>query len=141
MEKISELTYQLNQICKDLHKTYKLNYGGCCYAAYCIASLLEQYDITFSLIVFDERYNLSNFDNLFDLPESMDHYAIIIETDETIKCINCSDSDFYKQHQIFKISSNQILEYYENNCWNDTYDSGKNTIVKNTIEHLYYDII
>ena len=43
-----ELAAQLNKMCKVLDKRYQINYGGCCYLAYCIAELLEKDGFKFS---------------------------------------------------------------------------------------------
>lgn len=135
-----QLAKRLNSLCKKLNESFYINYGGCCYVAYCIARLLEKDNFNFSLVVFDNRYELKKFIELSDLPETMDHYAIIIESDDLSNSgINCDEDDFDESFQDFKVSSEHILEYYLNNKWNSDYNTINNVYVKSLIERVYYE--
>ena len=110
--------------------------------AYCIAELLEKDGFKFSLVVFDQRYNLRTFYNLVELPEPMDHYAITLTQDEyNYEIINCDEDDFDSNYQLFNISSCDILNHYINNSWNKDYEIHFNQIVKDIIEEAYYEFI
>lgn len=135
-----QLARRLNSLCKKLDESFAINYGGCCYVAYCIARLLEKDNFNFSLVVFDKRYELKKFVELSDLPEPMDHYAIIIESDDTSGSgINCCEDNYDDFYQDFKVSSEHILEYYLNNIWNSSYNTINNVYIKSLIERVYYE--
>ena len=138
-ENLSELVEGLNNLCNCLNTSYRINYGGCCYTAYCIAKMLEQVDLKFSLVVFDDAYEVQSINHLQDLPESMQHYAIVLNDQENVKCLNCELSDFQIHHQIYKTNSLEILDYYLNNAWNEEYDRNNNPIVQKQIEKFCYE--
>lgn len=134
-----QLARRLNSLCKNLDEFFDINYGGCCYVAYCIARLLEKDNFNFSLVVFDKRYELKKFVELSDLPEPMDHYAIIIESDDASICINCDEDNYDDFYQDFRVSSKNILDYYLNNRWNSCYNTVNNVYIKSLIERVYYE--
>ena len=134
-----QLTKRLNSLCKKLDKAFNINYGGCCYVAYCIARLLEKDNFNFSLVVFDRKHELKKFVELSELPEPMDHYAIIIESDDVSNGINCCEDNYDNFYQDFKVSSEHILEYYLNNIWNSDYNTINNVYIKSLIERVYYE--
>lgn len=138
-ENLSELVEGLNNLCNQLHTLYHINCGGCCYTAYCIAKMLEQVDLRFSLVVFDNEYEVHSINHLQDLPESMQHYAIVLNDQEKTRCLNCELSDFRIHHQIYQTNSLEILDYYLNNAWNDEYDRNNNPIVQTLIEKFCYE--
>ena len=135
-----ELAVQLNKMCKVLDKRYQINYGGCCYLAYCIAELLEKDGFNFSLVVFDDRYDMSQFTELSELPETMMHYAIVFDDDSVNgDLINCDDDDFDYSHQSFKVSAKDIMKYYNSNPWNSQYSTACNGLIKLFIECTYHE--
>lgn len=136
-----QLARRLNSLCKKLNKSFSINYGGCCYVAYCIARLLEKDNFNFSLIVFDSKHELKKFVELSELPEPMDHYAIIIEADDVSSDINCYEDNYDNFYQDFKVSSEDILNYYLNNKWNSCYNPINNIYVKSLIELVYNEFI
>lgn len=136
---LAALAYHLHRLCVRLNQTYQVNLGGCCYVAYCIAQLLEQDNLNFSVVVFDERYDLEDFTILDSLPEAMDHYAIILETGNIPSNINCDKNDFCKFSNKFKASSSDLLHYYHTNAWNECYDDRNNQLIKQLIEEDYYE--
>jgi hypothetical protein len=117
----------------------ELTGGGCCYTAYCIAKVFEQVNLKFSLVVFDRDYEVQSIDYLRDLPESMEHYAIILNDQEDIKYLNCDLEDFQIHYQIYQTNSLEILDYYLNNAWNEEYDRKNNPIVQEQIEKFCYE--
>jgi hypothetical protein len=50
--------------------------------------MLEQVDLKFSLVVFDDAYEVQSINYLQDLPESMQHYAIILNDQEKTRYLN-----------------------------------------------------
>lgn len=101
--------------------------------------MLEQVDIKFSLVVFDTEYELQSISYLQDLPESMQHYAIVLNDQEKTRYLNCELSDFRIHHRVYKTNSLEILDYYLNNAWNDEYDRKNNPIVQEQIEKFCYE--
>lgn len=140
-ENLSALASRLNKLCNKLQEQFAINWGGCCYTAYCIAALLEQDHFEYSLIVFDEEFPVCNYDSLNDLPEVMDHYAIIIENPDEFIPVNCDTSDFKGYYTKFKVKAEDLLKYYLENRWNDFYKVDNNYLVKTFIEGVYYEFI
>jgi hypothetical protein len=101
--------------------------------------MLEQVDLKFSLVVFDDAYEVQSINHLQDLPESMQHYAIVLNDQEKTRYLNCELSDFQIHHQIYKTNSLEILDYYLNNAWNEEYDRNNNPIVQKQIEKFCYE--
>lgn len=134
-----DLVSQLNKLCYKLNEKFEINCGGCCYVAYCIAKLLEQYNIKFNLIVFDHEYDLEKYDTLLEIPEAMAHYAIMIKNSSE-DVINCDDYYFDYNYKNFEVTSSDILEcYYENSGWNSMYDTKNNLKILNIIEEFFYE--
>lgn len=134
---VAVLVNQLNSICKKLDNKYNINNGGCCYAAYCIAKILEKTNLDFYLIAFDRCCDFNKESNILDLTRSCNHYAIRIKTNCNNYTINLSSfTDAYSRD--LKASSANILKHYQQHLWNDMYDTSNNINVKTTIEKTYY---
>ena len=134
---VAILVNQLNNICKKLDSKYDINNGGCCYAAYCIAKILEKTNLDFYLIAFDRYCDFNKESNILDLNRSCNHYAIRIKTDCNNYTINISSfTDAYSRD--LKASSSNILKHYKQHLWNDMYDMSNNIKVKKIIEKTYY---
>jgi hypothetical protein len=101
--------------------------------------MFEQVDLRFSLVVFDNEYEVHSINHLQDLPESMQHYAIVLNDQEKTRCLNCELSDFQIHHQTYQTNSLEILDYYLNNAWNEEYDRNNNPIVQKQIEKFCYE--
>ncbi len=135
-----ELVSKLNKLCKNLHEKYDINYGGCCYIAYCIARICEYLEFEFNLIVFDDEYDLDEYEELNDLP-TMSHYAIMLDDSEDGEIINCEDHWFnhYYKRRYFKVKSRDILKYYlTHEPWNKRYNTKNNSSIRLIIEDFYY---
>ena len=91
--------------------------------------------------MFDSEYKLKNYTELSELPDTMDHYAIILEYDDTNNSegINCIEDDFDKFYQDFAVTSKDILSYYLNNEWNSLYQTSNNNLIQSLIERVYYE--
>ena len=128
-------------MCVELDNSFSINLGGCCYVAYCIAKLLEQDGFRYSLLVFDDYYNLSDYCDLFELPDTMAHYAIMLECPDSInsEVINCFEDDFDSFYTDFEVTSDEILHYYKTHEWNTEYNIKNNKLIKDAIEKVYYE--
>jgi len=113
-----ELFKQLNALCEELNEKYYINCGGCCYVAYCLAEQLEIYHIPFTVI----RYGRNR------------HYSIKVSD----RYLN---RDFYRKEEIgdylITWTSKDLIEYYNNNYWNDTYEPKYNGCVKKAIKAVF----
>lgn len=136
---LTELALRLNKLCEQLNEQFEINWGGCCYTAYCIARLLEKDKLPFSLVVFDNEFNLNKIKTLPKVPWSMLHYAITLQVGEhTTRTIN--RGEFRVSHRCYlKVSSKEILWHYKKHDWNDTYNPAHNQTIKQLIEKTYYD--
>lgn len=136
------LIEKLNETCEILNNQIHINCGGCCYVAYCIAELLERFNIDFSLIIFDRDFNLNKVYDFFDIKRSMNHYAIILGDSIEDDIINGDDLDYdLGYYQSFKVSSEEILEHYEIGYWNNIYNIDNNEFVQNTLEYIFYEFM
>lgn len=128
------LAEKLNSFCNFLNDEYNINYGGCCYVAYCIAKLLSRDNIYFKLVVY-EYYDLE--EKFKDVSESHYHYAISLE-DIIINECDCEDNDdLYRVDYIVKAS--EILSHYKKRSWNSNYDCSKNNFIYKSIKSFYED--
>lgn len=136
-----DLVNKLNKLCKKLDELFEINCGGCCYVAYCIAKLLEQFEINFKLVVFDNYYNLKDFTCLCELPVAMNHFAITIDDVIDGDVINCDDEYFnYYSYNSYDVNSDEILKFYnEHNNWNRRYNPDNNNTIMITINNFYYE--
>lgn len=136
------LIEKLNEACEILNDQIHINCGGCCYVAYCIAELLERFNIDFSLIIFDRDFNLNKVYDFLDVKRSMNHYAIILGDSIEDDIINGDDLDYdLGYYQSFKVSSEEILEHYEIGYWNTIYNIDNNEFVQNTLEYIFYEFM
>ena len=136
------LIEKLNEACEILNDQIHINCGGCCYVAYCIAELLERFNIDFSLIIFDRDFNLNKVYDFLDVKRSMSHYAIILGDSIEDDIINGDDLDYdLGYYQSFKVSSEEILEHYEIGYWNTIYNIDNNEFVQNTLEYIFYEFM
>ena len=136
------LIEKLNEACEILNDQIHINCGGCCYVAYCIAELLERFNIDFSLIIFDRDFNLNKIYDFLDVKRSMSHYAIILGDSIEDDIINGDDLDYdLGYYQSFKVSSEEILEHYEIGYWNTIYNVDNNEFVQNTLEYIFYEFM
>lgn len=136
---LTELVSRLNKLCEQLNEQFGINWGGCCYTAYCIAQLLEKDKLPFSLAIFDNDFNLNKIKTLPKVPWSMLHYAITLQVGgHTTRTIN--RGKFRTSHKCYlKVSAEEILWHYEEHDWNDAYDPECNQTIKQLIEKTYYE--
>ena len=135
---IARFIGSLNKTCNILNDKYHINCGGCCFAAYCVAQLLEKAKIDFYLVVFDRDYEFYRENNLSDLNRSFNHYAIRVKLGNNNLTVNGGD---YRKanYKEFKVTSKDILNHYKENLWNTFYNATNNMTVQTTIEQTYYE--
>lgn len=133
------LIKNIDKLCQELDNKYRVNLGGCCFITYCIAKILEDYDIYYKIIVFDGFDEIENYFNLEDCEKTMYHYAILIPSyDFIINQGECNRWDYY--YNIFESNSQEILNYYnyhnEQGNWNSTYDTLNNKYILGKFKQL-----
>ena len=128
------LAERLNNLCKFLDEEYGINFGGCCYIAYCLARLLSKDKFEFSVIVYED-YELE--DKFSEISEGHYHYAISIGN-YIINSDGC-DEDFCK-NIYYNVRASEILNHYKNNSWNEQYASTKNKFIFKIIRAFYGDL-
>ena len=135
---VTRLIGSLNKACHILNNKYHINCGGCCFAAYCVAQLLEKAKIDFYLVVFDYDYEFYRETNLSDLKTSFNHYAIRVKLGNNNLTVNGGN---YRKanYKEFKVTSEDILNHYKGNLWNTFYNTANNRKVQTTIEQTYYE--
>ena len=132
---------KFNALCNDLDNRYDINHGGCCFVAGCIARILEEANIEFSLVVFDNCTNLKKYVDIDDLPNSMNHYAIVIDDKNDIigDGINCDEDDFDDYYQTFKVTSKKIFKHYYEHRWNNVYNCFYNFRIRIAFRLFYHE--
>ena len=121
---------------------YEINSGGCCYTAYCIAKMLEQLEVKFSVIIFDDRQPLRLRKSIQELQGSVCHCALMIEDPTGAQHpVNCDPYDFKNEYRIYQASAKNLLDYYLNYTWNDRYDTEYNSLVQTQIERICHEFI
>lgn len=113
-----QLFKQLNSLCKEMDKEFFINQGGCCYVAAVIAENLEHCNIPHTIIHYN-KYGC--------------HYAVRVKD----RIIN---RDYYRNNEIIydkNVSSETLYNIYNKECWNETYNTKKNSIVRTKIKALF----
>lgn len=114
--KVKNLLNLLNSLCEKLDNNYQINSGGCCYVAYLLAKELEDLNIPYKFITQDGTYHCTI--------EVEGKLINPIDEEDDINAYDYDKSDYM---------SEDILEFYENESWNDTYSRKWNLIVKTII--------
>lgn len=128
----TKIVYALDHICDCLNNLYSINSGGCCYIAYCIATILEKEDIPFRVVVNGGSY--ADVDDFSELDDSCYHIFIQVGND-TINADGLEDDE--DCNYSYTATSSQILNYYKNGDWNDVYEKALNSSIKSIITRMY----
>lgn len=120
----------INSICKTFHTLYNLNWGGCCYMAYIIASFLEQNNIPFTIVFIDSDKSFNNFN---DVDISVSHVSIKVKN----TMLNYSKSyKKFKHSEFSNITSKDILKYYNKVSWCNIYSKAQNLFIKSVFNKM-----
>lgn len=133
------LIKKIDKLCQELDNDYDINQGGCCFITYCIAKVLENYDIPYKIIIFDVYDEIEDYFDLEECEEPVYHYTIFIPFyDFIINLGECDRCNFY--YNTFESDSQKILNYYNyhNNQgnWNTTYDTLNNKYILGKFKQL-----
>lgn len=144
------LVKSLNSLCKFLHDTYMVNYGGCCFLAYLIAQHLDQLGLEYDLVIYDEykknrvsiehevlsrHKNKSIFHSVTGL-NACNHYCLQLRG---AGVINSEDEDDKSKHRytIPDVTYKHIRWIYRNSNWNSCYDVQHNKTIKNIVKEFF----
>lgn len=148
MQNLETLSRSINNLCQYLDEIYDINYGGCCYLAYLLASKLEELNLSYSLVVYDcfkkniEQVRFTSCNKVMSrIPEytitgkgTCDHYCILLE-----KSIYLNNISYISGHEyiITGINSSSIKWIYKKGKWNSSYKRSKNRIIKSIIDNFF----
>jgi hypothetical protein len=114
-----KLFTKLNKLCLKLDEELNINSGGCCFVAAVIAEQLEIFNIPFEIIY----YNCGGC-----------HYAIKV-SDRYINRGGYYKKEIDRYSEIS--SSDELFDIYNDNDWNETYNTLNNDYVYKKIKELF----
>lgn len=121
----------LNELLDSLNSKYRINEGGCCYVAYIIARNLKKLNIDFNIMFTDsEPLDIRNIHN----NESVYHVYLHIPY---IGDVNPMYSEYNKK---FNLSIKELLVYYNNSIWNNTYNPEFNNCINKQINKFFKEL-
>lgn len=129
------LVEKLNKLCIFLDKEYKINSGGCCYLAYCLADLLSHDGVKYDIIIYED-YEIS--ESFKELSESHYHYALKVDK-YIINSMGLEKDKGICRNIYNKVTTKDILNHYNASEWNRSYDSSKNVFIQRIIKSFYSD--
>lgn len=141
------LVRSLNSLCKFLHDTYSVNYGGCCFLAYLIAQHLDQLGLEYDLVIYDnyyrDRVNIEHevlsrhrnkgLHNSVTGPHSCNHYCLQLRG---AGVINAEDEGGHR-YTVPDVSYKNIRWIYRNSKWNSLYEVRHNKTIKNIVKEFF----
>ena len=131
-----EFIKEINEVVNVYVNMHKLFCGGCCYAAFLIASCFDMVGIKYKTAIFQyyDILNVRNFNKAIN-GNGVAHVAIEVKVngvktvigscDGVYRYFNSSKEHFHIRHYS-KVNPYMILEGYVNNSWNDTYNRANN---------------
>lgn len=142
------LKRSLNKVCNNLNRQLYINFGGCCFISYLIASHLDKLNIPYSLLIFSDFKKNKNeitaeVRNMKKSKESNNsvsgkytctHYCIYIHN---VGIINEGKYKECARYKISNISSKNINWIYRTGNWNNKYDNINNYIVAKIINEVF----
>lgn len=112
----------ISSICSTLDTLYYINDGGCCFLAYVIAKYLEQEDISYKVLIIDNK-PIGKFKEL----KAVAHVCIVIKND--ILNYDCG-YDVMNKKYFTNITSDDLLNYYNKNNWCTLYNRADNAFIE-----------
>ncbi len=141
------LVQSLNSLCKFLHDTYNVNYGGCCFLAYLIARHLDQLGLKYDLVIYDDHrkdrvsieheifscHRNKSLNNSVVGTHSCNHYCLQLKGAGVVN----SDDEREYQYTIPGVSYKNIRWIYRNGKWNSRYEVRHNKTIKNIVKEFF----
>lgn len=142
------LVRSLNSLCKFLHDTYGVNFGGCCFLAYLIAQHLDKLGLEYDLVIYDwylkdrvsiEHEVISRHRNKGSLhsvtgPHACDHYCLQLRG---AGVINGDDDEESHRYTISDVTYKNIRWIYKSSEWNSRYEVRHNKTIKNIVKEFF----
>lgn len=120
-------------ICNTLDTLYYINDGGCCFLAYIIAKYLEEENISYKVLIIDDK-PIGKFKEL----KAVAHVCIVIKHD--IINYDCSYDTMNKKY-FNNITSNDLLNYYNKNNWCTLYNKAYNAFIELMFNKLIHHAV
>lgn len=142
---VEQMLNELNGILDDLNEQYHTNCGGCCAVAAMVAEHLEKFNISYKVDVWVDGYTLLEYDDwvaderpttysdeeveinikdnqgLFPTGDlTANHYTIVVGDTNINAWENVGDYN----HFYARVSSEDLMDVYNNGDWNPTFDPG-----------------
>lgn len=116
----------------------KLFWGGCCYAAYLLAEAFVKAGIQYKVVLFETHMTLTkDFNKSINNGFGVDHIAIQVKPGKKNFIIgDLTDFLDYRGRDIRRykdVTPEMLLDAYENNIWNDVYNTDYNPQLKKEI--------
>lgn len=131
-DKINEYVEKKNLFC-----------GGCCYAAYLLAGVLEKTGIKYKVVLFEAVNTLTKDFNqsINNGGFGVNHVAIQVRTGLFPSIIG--DTSDYKRyhgrkiHRYDDVTPHMLFQAYLGNTWNDLYETSNNSRLRKDIGRIY----
>lgn len=143
-----QLRKELNKLCRQLHKDFSINFGGCCYTSYLIAFHLKKLNIPYQLIVFDNInkikkevnkelnnrcINENDFSGSITGYGSCCHYCIKIKGGH----INKNNCRCLHRYSFNNVDPKTIHWIYKHGRWNKSYSKYNNPLIRDIIKNFF----
>ena len=123
---------ELNSLCDNLNYKYSINFGGCCFVAFCIATQLEKYGIPYKVILLADDYissyelrnNFKENDGFGTNDDVGNHY--LLQVDNYYINLGNFEINYYYVSKSSYVKPIEIYHVYEDGYWNCTYDRSNN---------------
>lgn len=136
---IKELNNKINEYVEKKN----LFCGGCCYAAYLLADVLEKVGIKYRVVLFESGNTLTKDFNksINNGGFGVNHVAIQVRFGLFSFIIgDTSDYKGYRGREIHRydnVTPHMLLEAYQGNTWNDFYETSNNSRLRKDISRIY----
>ena len=138
--KTKKLKTELNRLFVFLDKNYNINWGGCCWLTYCLASNLERLNIPYSLVIYDGEGDATEAaNNIFERypqfptgDETASHYTLKVRG---LGILNKSKGDPFII--VPDVDADDIHWIYTEGDWNNCYDYRLNNEIKNLVDTVF----
>ena len=133
---LCKIANTMHQVCCLLDNLYDINCGGCCYVAWCLASLLTDDNIDYNVEVVSSYEELESCCSFNELDDAHSHYGISIGG----YYININDytiDDALYHNSFENVTPDELKKHYDTNYWNSCYDIDKNDFIYNIVKQFY----
>jgi len=145
-EDLISLINELNTLCVDLHKDYKINYGGCCFVAYILMKNFELIGIQTELVIEDNDDVCDENDVYNNVKErsqycnglgcdTCSHYFIYVP--EVNLWVNAGDCCVDDMRYVSDLNSKDLHWIYKTGSWNTTFSKRHRPMIGRKIKGVF----